>query len=290
MKKIDKNELTGQIIDIFEDFLTENMEKIINTKEGEVIFSGDDYDSVKEDLEMLFRNWGILEDDPLIDYCFKVYIHGGECGGRISAKAADAESAYQKACDEIEMRLCKAFPELDIEYGIEPVEEEGYPRYRVSSKRNSLNCTVTGRETGDLESAKKIYRDEIASSNSRVWLDIRTSSSAEWSTIQEYSSDQEKDKAKEQRLKKLSQDIEKAMRYIHGEDELEVNYFDSILLHGEYKSGWFACRHSHDSGNSVFMYEFSDEPLITNEEISELGIDINKFLNDCHISHLVNCD
>ncbi len=35
-------------------------------------------------------------------------------------------------------RLCRAFPELDIEYDVEPVESEGYPIYRISSKRNRL--------------------------------------------------------------------------------------------------------------------------------------------------------
>lgn len=189
-KEIDKNELVGRVIDVFENFLTKNLEKILNAEKGPVIFSGDDYDSVKEDLKMLFQNWGILENDPLIDYRFKAFIHGEQCGGQLSAKAADSESAYQKICSKVGNRLREVFPELDIKYEIEPVEEEGYPRYRVTSKRNPFDSAVTVRETGDLKNAKKIYQDEIASSNSWVWLDIRTSSSAEWSTLQEHCSEQ----------------------------------------------------------------------------------------------------
>lgn len=96
--------------------------------ENPINFYGNDYDAVKEKLEQLFRNWKVLEDErPLIDYQFKVSINGARCEGSVSVKAVDSDDAYQKAQEKVSDRLCRAFPELDIEYDVEPVESEGYP-------------------------------------------------------------------------------------------------------------------------------------------------------------------
>lgn len=86
IKKENRAELIGQVIDIFEDFLDEKDVIIPNNDrdkdpdydpENPVNFYGNDYDTVKEKLEQLFRSWKVLEDErPLIDYQFKVSING----------------------------------------------------------------------------------------------------------------------------------------------------------------------------------------------------------------------
>ena len=86
IKKENRAELIGQVIDIFEDFLDEKGVIIPNNDrdkdpdydpENPVNFYGNDYDTVKEKLEQLFRSWKVLEDErPLIDYQFKVSING----------------------------------------------------------------------------------------------------------------------------------------------------------------------------------------------------------------------
>ena len=62
-----------------------------------------------------------------------------------------------------------------------------------------------------------------------------------------------------------------------------MDYFDNIEINGECKSGWFACRY--DGHNSTVLQEFSDQPLITEDEISEFDIDIRKLFNDHHIAY-----
>ena len=86
IKKENRAELIGQVIDIFEDFLDEKDVIIPNNDrdkdpdydpENPVNYYGNDYDTVKEKLEQLFRSWKVLEDErPLIDYQFKVSING----------------------------------------------------------------------------------------------------------------------------------------------------------------------------------------------------------------------
>lgn len=89
--------------------------------------------------------------------------------------------------------------------------------------------------------------------------------------------------AKEQRIQKLVKDMDDALAYISSGDELEMDYFDDIEINGEHKSGWFACWY--DGHNSTLLLEFSDEPLITEKEISEFDIDIRKIFHDYHITY-----
>ena len=56
MTEQDKEELTGQIIDIFEDFLTE---KILIPKAA-IFIKGDDYDDIAHDIRCTLENWGVL--------------------------------------------------------------------------------------------------------------------------------------------------------------------------------------------------------------------------------------
>lgn len=195
IKPKDKAEFIGQVIDIFEDFLDEKDVIIPNddrdknpdyNPENLVNFYGRDYDTVKEKLEHLFRSWKVLKDDrPLIDYRFEISINGKRCEGSISVEATDPEDAYQKAEDEVANRLYASFSELDIEYDINPVEDEGYPIYRISSKRNYFDAAVTATETTNIERAKELFQ-MLVSDNEEVWLHIRTSKAAGWSTIQRY--------------------------------------------------------------------------------------------------------
>lgn len=89
--------------------------------------------------------------------------------------------------------------------------------------------------------------------------------------------------AKEQRIQKLVKDMDDAMAYISSVNELEMDYFDDIEINGEHKSGWFACRY--DGHNSTLLLEFFDEPLITEDEISEFDINARKIFNDYHIAY-----
>lgn len=89
--------------------------------------------------------------------------------------------------------------------------------------------------------------------------------------------------AKEQRIQKLVKDMDDAQVYISSSDELEMDYFDDIEINGEHKSGWFACRY--DGHNSTLLLEFSDEPLIAEDEISGFDIDIRKLFNEHHIAY-----
>ena len=89
--------------------------------------------------------------------------------------------------------------------------------------------------------------------------------------------------AKEQRIQKLLSDMDNAQVYISNNNELEMDYFDDIEINGEHKSGWFACRY--DGHNSTLLLEFSDEPLITEVEVSEFDIDIRKLFNEHHIAY-----
>lgn len=58
------------------------------------------------------------------EYKFYVILCGGYCGGEMTIKAENSDEAYDKAIDDIGHRLYKAFPELDIEYSVEIVEDE----------------------------------------------------------------------------------------------------------------------------------------------------------------------
>lgn len=195
VKKEDRSEFVGSVIDIFEGFLDEKGIVIPNTeKEDEADlapddlanFYGSDYDRVEKELEELFVNWKVLEDErPLVDYCFKVSLNGGYCKGIISVKAADPDDAYQRAQDKISDGLSKAFPELDIEYDVEPLEDDGYPIYRVISSRNEFDYTEDIFNTAEEEKAKKIFQEKILI-NAVVCLEVKTSALAEWSVLRKY--------------------------------------------------------------------------------------------------------
>lgn len=57
------------------------------------------------------------------EYKFYVNLCGGCAGGEYIVKAKNYDSAYNKAMDQIGKKLCKAFPELEIDYDIEDAED-----------------------------------------------------------------------------------------------------------------------------------------------------------------------
>lgn len=142
IKKENKSEFIGQIMDIFEDFLDEYGIKIPQ-KEGEegcgpdtpANLCGKAYDNLAEHLETFFHRWGVIKDEhPQIEYLFTLSLNGVKCNGTISVKAEDPDEAYRKAQNLAETELCISFPSLDIPYDVEPVEEEGYPLYSIISE------------------------------------------------------------------------------------------------------------------------------------------------------------
>lgn len=57
-------------------------------------------------------------------YRFYVSLCGGWCDGAISVYAKDEDAARDRVENEINKRLCKAFPELSIDYNVEQAEVE----------------------------------------------------------------------------------------------------------------------------------------------------------------------
>ena len=57
------------------------------------------------------------------EYKFLVGLCGGWCDGTLTVKANYYDEAYNKACDTVVERLVKVFPELEIDYDIEPAED-----------------------------------------------------------------------------------------------------------------------------------------------------------------------
>ena len=51
-----KEEFLGQIIDIFDDYLEKKSGKKVNIQ-------GEDYNSIRDDLEQMMKNWGIIEKE-----------------------------------------------------------------------------------------------------------------------------------------------------------------------------------------------------------------------------------
>lgn len=191
--KEDKKEFIGQVIDVFEDFLDEkgivipNEDRDMNPDlEPEVSTNiyGNDYDSIKEKLEKLFINWSILEDErPLVEYLFEVSINGSKCGGTISVEAYDSDTAYQKAQDQVAEALYKALPTLDIEYDIELVQEEGYPKYRVTYMMQRSSSTEDVVDFENYVSAVDLYRQKLKEDPAEIHLLKKTCENAKWSTI-----------------------------------------------------------------------------------------------------------
>ncbi len=58
-KNADASEMTGQIIDIFEDFL-EKKNIHLSDSETEANIVGADYDTLKEQIQELLINWNII--------------------------------------------------------------------------------------------------------------------------------------------------------------------------------------------------------------------------------------
>ena len=191
--KEDRKEFIGQVIDIFEDFLDEKGIVIPNEDrdtdpdlepEGSTNIYGNDYDSIKEKLEKLFINWNVLEDErPLVEYLFEVSINGSKCGGTISVEAYDSDTAYQKAQDQVAEALYKALPTLDIEYDIELVQEEGYPKYRVAYMMQRSSSAEDVVDFENYVSAVDLYRLKLKEDPAEIHLLKKTCENAKWSTI-----------------------------------------------------------------------------------------------------------
>jgi hypothetical protein len=62
VKTNDVPELTGQIIDIFEDFLTNKDIRLNNNDRTSAIIVGADYDWLKEQITRLLQNWQIIPE------------------------------------------------------------------------------------------------------------------------------------------------------------------------------------------------------------------------------------
>lgn len=199
VKKEEKLEFLGQLIDVFEDFLDEKGIMISNPEKNEdpdnlANLYGTDYGNIQSALEKTLMNWGILKSDvPVKEYLFKVSLNGVLCKGTLAVKAVDEDTAYQIAQDTVSYRLCTAFPELDIEYGIDfvdldsssAVNGEKYPKYRVTSKTNHFDAEETVVETASLGKAKALFQEKMETSTS-VSLEMVTSETAKWEVMQYY--------------------------------------------------------------------------------------------------------
>lgn len=191
--KEDRKEFIGQVIDVFEDFLDKkgiiisNDERDIDSDlepEGSTNIYGNDYDSIREKLEKLFINWSVLEDErPLVEYLFEVSINGSKCGGTISVEAYDSDTAYQKAQDQVAEALYKALPTLDIEYDIELVQEEGYPKYRVTYMMQSSSSAEDVVDFQNFVNALDLYKQKLKGNPAEIYLLKKTCENAKWSII-----------------------------------------------------------------------------------------------------------
>ena len=102
-------------------------------------FNGDDETELTarsiEELEELWRSLveefettidGVEYADAVLNnYQARVsFCDGKWCGGTIVVEGYSVEDARETAIDYIGVKLYKAFPELDIEYSVEIIEEE----------------------------------------------------------------------------------------------------------------------------------------------------------------------
>lgn len=185
IKKEDKSEFIGQIMDIFEDFLDEYGIKLPK-KEGEdgcdpdapANLCGKAYDNLAEQLETFFHRWGVIKDEhPQIEYLFTLSLNGVKCNGTISVKAKDPDEAYRKAQDLAETELCSSFPSLDIPYDVEPVEEERYPLYSIITELLPFSTEQKVVSTSEKADADALF-EKACRDNSAVELTVQTSSKA----------------------------------------------------------------------------------------------------------------
>lgn len=194
IKKENKSEFIGQIMDIFEDFLDEYGIKIPQ-KEGEegcgpdtpANLCGKAYDNLAEQLETFFRRWGVIKDEhPQIEYLFTLSLNGVKCNGTISVKAKDSDEAYRKAQDLTETELSSSFPSLDIPYDVEPVEEEGYPLYSIITEFLPFSTEQKVVSTSDKADADALF-EKACRDNSAVKLTVQTSSKASPAILKKWS-------------------------------------------------------------------------------------------------------
>lgn len=72
----------------------------------------------------------------------------------------------------------------------------------------------------------------------------------------------------------LIEDIRNAEQYIYKNNELEID------LYGD---GWYACEYNGDE--SRILQCFSNEPLITEDEIENENVDVYKVFNYCGVAY-----
>lgn len=194
IKKEDKPEFIGQIMDLFEDFLDEYGIKIPQ-KEGEesydpdtpVNLCGKAYDDLAEQLEGFFRSWGVIKDErPQVEYLFILSLNGIKCEGTISVKAKDSDEAYRKAQDLAETELSSSFPSLDIPYDVEPIEEEGYPLYSIITEFLPFSTEQKVVSTSDKADVDALF-EKACRDNSAVKLTVQTSSKASPAILKKWS-------------------------------------------------------------------------------------------------------
>lgn len=203
IKRNEKTEFLGQLIDVFEDFLDEKGIVIPNQEKNEdpdnpANLYGTDYGNLQSALEELLINWEIMESETqMAEYLFKVSLNGVPCEDTLAVKAPDEDTAYQVVQDMVSDRLCTAFPELDVEYGIDFVDSdsssavnvekdtEKYPKYRVTSKTDHFNAEETIVETASLDKAKALFQEKMETSTN-VSLETITSEAAKWEVMQYY--------------------------------------------------------------------------------------------------------
>ncbi len=70
----------------------------------------------------------------------------------------------------------------------------------------------------------------------------------------------------------LIENIQAAESYVSGDNDLEID---------SYNDGWYACEYNGDE--SRIMDSYSNEPLITNEEIEKYNVNIYKVLDYCNV-------
>ena len=70
----------------------------------------------------------------------------------------------------------------------------------------------------------------------------------------------------------LIDDIQSAESYVSRDNDLEMDFYDG---------GWYACEYNGDE--SKIMDNYSNEPLITEEEIEKYNVNIYKVLDYCNV-------
>lgn len=74
----------------------------------------------------------------------------------------------------------------------------------------------------------------------------------------------------------LIEDIQSAESYIEGDNELEMDW---------HNGGWYA--HEYNGDESSPLYDYSTNPLITEEEIEKDNVDVYAVFDYCHVAY---CD